>query len=311
MPTADTTAHVKIAGAAMGTHAKRSRSSAATMVGFSSWIQRNWSDAQTPMRKDVSAQRRSASTVSGTEADAADESEAEKKNATSAAMSAAQTVKKAPCRCRSASRRYAAARPTARTANTGSPPRSSRNAAAGASAAATRALCANAGCDAKDNAPAARGPPAAPPPPPDLEEEAEGKGRSGCGEEVELRRSWCGAGDREGELVEKVGEESDGEMRRRPWRGPDPEGSMASLGVCAGSRVLRGGLGFGRRHRPERRKTTATRRRRSGARRGDLERSQGGAKRRSGKWETRSTHSLACGPVVNGHRDPPVGPREQ
>ena len=84
---------------------------------------------------------------------------------------------------------------------------------------------------------------------------------------------------------------------------------MASLGVCAGSRVLRGGLGFGRRrHRPERRKTTATRRRRSGARRGDLERSQGGAKRRSGKWETRSTHSLACGPVVNGHRDPLVGP---
>ncbi|KAF0896332.1 hypothetical protein E2562_021867 [Oryza meyeriana var. granulata] len=92
------------------------------MVGFSSWIQRNWRDAQTPMRKEVSAQRRSASTVGGSEVDAANKREAEKKNATSAAMSAAQTTKKDAWRWRSASRRYAAARPTAKTANTGSAP---------------------------------------------------------------------------------------------------------------------------------------------------------------------------------------------
>jgi hypothetical protein len=98
-------AQVKSTGAVTGTHAKRRRSRATTMVGFSSWIHRNCSDAHTPMRKEVSAQRRSARTVSGTEAAAADESEAEKKKATSAAISAAQTVKKAPWRSLSASRR--------------------------------------------------------------------------------------------------------------------------------------------------------------------------------------------------------------
>jgi hypothetical protein len=56
-------------------------------------------------------------------------------------------------------------------------------------------------------------------------EEEEGNGTRGFGEEVELRRSWwwCGAGDGDGERVEKVGVESDGEMRRRPWRDADPE----------------------------------------------------------------------------------------
>jgi hypothetical protein len=105
IPTADTRAQVKRAGAAMGTHAKSRRSSAATMVGFSSWIHRNCSDAQTPMRKEVSAQRSSARTVKGSDVAAAEEREAEKKKATSAASSAAQTVKKAPCRSWSASRR--------------------------------------------------------------------------------------------------------------------------------------------------------------------------------------------------------------
>lgn len=158
MPTADTRAHVKRAGAAMGTQAKSSRSRAATIVGFSSWIRRNCSDAQTPMRKEVSAQRSSARTVSGSEAAAADDREAEKKKATSAASSAAQTVKKEPWRSWSASRRYAAARPMARTAKTGSPPRSRRKAAAGTRAAARRALWANAGPEAEAAAVAARGP---------------------------------------------------------------------------------------------------------------------------------------------------------
>ena len=246
---------MKRAGAAMGTHAKSNRSRAATMVGFSSWIHRNCSDAHTPMRKEVSAHRSSARTVSGREAAAADEREAEKKKATSAASSAAHMVKKAPWRSWSASRRYAAARPMARTAKTGSPPRSRRKAAAGTSAAARRALWANAGPEA-EAAPAAA--PRGPAPPKEergrLAEEEAGKGTSGFGEDVELRRSWwwwCGAGDAagegDGERVEKVGVESDGEMRRRPWRDADPE--LGSMPAAAGSRVLHRGLGFGT-HRP-------------------------------------------------------------
>lgn len=221
MPTAETTAHVKIAGAATGRHAKRRRSSAATIVGFSSWIQRNWRDAHTPMRKEVSAQRSSASSVRGSVAEAAEERDAEKKNATSAASSAAQTVKKAACRSRSASRRYAAASPTARTAKTGMPPRSRRKAAAGASAAEMRALW------AKPGGGAARGPAA------EAEAEAdewglevgEGKERRGLGEEVELRRSWCGEGEEE-----KVGVESDGEKGRRPWRELELEADRSMAG---------------------------------------------------------------------------------
>jgi len=229
MPTADTIAHVKTAGAAIGTHAKRSRSSAATMVGFSSWIQRNWRDAQTPMMKEVSAQRSNARTVSGSEAAAAEERDAEKKNATSAASSAAHTVKKAPCRSRSASRRYAPASPTVRTANTGSPPRSRRKTAAGASAAAMRALWTK----PEGEADAAARTPAVEAEEPDEWglEVGEGKGRRGLGEEVELRRSWCGERDEDGARVEeKVGVESDGEMGRRPWLELDPDRSM---GVAA------------------------------------------------------------------------------
>jgi hypothetical protein len=91
-------------------------------------------------------------------------------------------------------------------------------------------LCANAGPEAEDAAAWARGPATAER---GLEtaadEEEVGKGARGFGEEVELRRSWCGPGDEDGgrERVEKAGEESDGEMRRRPWWGPEPEGSMA------------------------------------------------------------------------------------
>lgn len=71
-----------------------------------------------------------------------------------------------------------------------------------------------------------------------MAEEGEGKETRGFGEDVELR---CGAGDAadegDGEWVEKVGVDSDGEMRRRPWRDVDPdEGSMQA---GAGSRVLR------------------------------------------------------------------------
>jgi hypothetical protein len=177
------------------------------------------------MRKEVSAQRSSARTVRGSETSAADERDAEKKNATSAASSAAHTVKKAPCRSRSASRRYAAASPTARTAKTGSPPRSRRKAAAGASAAAIRALWAKPWGEADAGA---RGPAAEAEEPDEWGlEVGEGKGRRGLGEEVELRRSWCGEGDEDGARVEKVGVESDGEMGRRPWRELEPERSMA------------------------------------------------------------------------------------
>lgn len=105
-----------------------------------------------------------------------------------------------------------------------------------------------------------------------MAEEGEGKETRGFGEDVELR---CGAGDAadegDGERVEKVGVDSDGEMRRRPWRDVDPdEGSMQA---GAGSRVLRrrarvwdaSAGGRGERGR---------RRRRSG--RGDLEWESGG-----------------------------------
>lgn len=86
-----------------------------------------------------------------------------------------------------------------------------------------RALCAKPG--SKEDA-AARGP-AAEPDDCGLEVGG-GKGRRGLGEEVELRRSWCGEGDEDGARVEeKVGVDTDGEMRRRPWREVDPEGSMA------------------------------------------------------------------------------------
>lgn len=57
-------------------------------------------------------------------------------------------------------------------------------------------------------------------------EVGEGRGRRGLGEEVELRRSWCGEGDEDGARVEKVGVESEGEMGRRPWRELEPERSM-------------------------------------------------------------------------------------
>lgn len=93
-PTAETVAQVKSAGAAMGTQAKRTRSRAGTMEGFSIWIQRNWSEAQTPTRKLVSVQRRRESParmMEGKEEGAAEE----KKKAIWEAMSENQTPKKA------------------------------------------------------------------------------------------------------------------------------------------------------------------------------------------------------------------------
>lgn len=94
------------------------------------------------------------------------------------------------------------------------PPRSRRKAAAGASAAEMRALW------AKPGGGAARGPAA------EADEwgleVGEGKERRGLGEEVELRRSWCGEGEEE-----KVGVESDGEKGRRPWRELEADRSMA------------------------------------------------------------------------------------